>query len=71
MCSDVSRDHVKALAVLNTYKNACIGVNMAGAHGALQIVKNEFDDEEIERILRAYGYEMTKKFIYGGTNEEF
>lgn len=60
MCCDVSKDHVKALAVLSTYKNACVNVNMAGAHGALQIPKSDFNEDEIKRTLESYRNEMTK-----------
>lgn len=65
MCSDLRRDHLKALAALATYKNACIGVNLAGAHGGLQIVKEEFKPDELKRVVEAYANELSKKLIFG------
>lgn len=62
---DAKRDHVKALAILSTYKNICMGINFGGAHGALQIMKKDFKEDEIKRMMELYAKDVSRKLNFG------
>ncbi|XP_018577510.1 glutamate dehydrogenase, mitochondrial-like [Anoplophora glabripennis] len=58
---NITRDHMKGLAVLSTYRNACMGINMAGAHGGIKICPKNYSPDELQRIVELYCTELIKK----------
>ncbi|CAH1118827.1 unnamed protein product [Phaedon cochleariae] len=58
---NITRDDMKALSVLSTYKNACVGVNMAGAHGGLKIRPQNYSVDELRNIVERYASELVEK----------
>lgn len=71
MCEDVEKDHVRALAALSTYKHACIGINMAGAHGGLRICKEDYTQHELKKAIQNFAREVGKRGFCGRTFLEF
>lgn len=65
MCEDVEKDHVKALAALSTYKHACVGINMAGAHGGLRICKEDYSLRELKKAVQNFAKEVGKRGFCG------
>ncbi|KAJ8933397.1 hypothetical protein NQ314_014037 [Rhamnusium bicolor] len=58
---NITRDHMKALSVLSTYRNACMGINMAGAHGGIKICPKNYSENELQNIVELYTAELIKK----------
>nr|CAH7745130.1 unnamed protein product [Callosobruchus chinensis] len=57
----ITRDHMKGLSVLSAYKNACLGINMAGAHGGIKIDPTEYSENELKSILENYTVQLMNK----------
>lgn len=61
----VSRDSIRALAALMTYKNACSNIPFGGAKGGVAIDPTQFSKQELQRITRRYTLELLKRSFVG------
>lgn len=59
--SNITRDHMKALSVLATYRNACMGISVAGAFGGIKICPKDYTTHELEQIVQNYVYALIQK----------
>ncbi|QPV63417.1 Glu/Leu/Phe/Val dehydrogenase [Halosimplex litoreum] len=55
----VSRDEVKALSGWMAYKTATVGIPLGGGKGGIVIDPDEYSEDELERITRAFATELT------------
>lgn len=65
LTTQASEDEVSALAALMSYKCALVDVPYGGAKGAIKIDKSSYSDEELERIMRRFTYELTLRNCIG------
>lgn len=61
----ISKDMMKALSVLATYKYALFGIDMNGSHGGIKICKSEYTEEEHKVIIQKYILELVNKGSFG------
>ncbi|WP_436909312.1 Glu/Leu/Phe/Val family dehydrogenase [Halosimplex marinum] len=55
----VSRDEVKALSGWMAYKTATVGIPLGGGKGGIVIDPDDYSEDELERITRAFATELT------------
>jgi len=60
-----SEDEVTALAALMTYKCALVDVPYGGAKGGIRVDKEAYSDQEVERIVRRYTFELVQRNCIG------
>lgn len=58
---NITRDHMKALSVLSTYRNACMGIGMAGAFGGIKINPRNYSCKQLKQIVQNYASELFQK----------
>lgn len=63
--SDVTRDEIKALASLMTFKCACNNIPFGGAKAGVVIDPKKYSAQELERITRRFTLELAKKNMIG------
>ena len=62
---DVTRDEVKALASLMTFKCACCNVPFGGAKAGVIVDSKNYSPQELERVTRRFTLELAKKGMIG------
>ena len=58
-------EEIQALAALMTYKCALVDVPFGGAKGGVQISRQDYSNEELERITRRFTFELLRKNYIG------
>ncbi|XP_015584681.1 glutamate dehydrogenase, mitochondrial [Cephus cinctus] len=62
---DVTRDEVRALASLMTFKCACCNVPFGGAKAGVVIDPKKYSAQELQKITRRFTLELVKKNMIG------
>lgn len=63
--SNYMKDHCKALAVLSTYRNACVGINLGGSHGGIKVDPSVYNKSELRDVVQTYTRELSKRNFCG------
>ncbi|XP_060526599.1 glutamate dehydrogenase, mitochondrial-like [Cylas formicarius] len=64
----ITRDHMKALCLLSSMKNHCVGIGMSGAHGGIKLCPGQYSERELQSVVRQYIFHMSQKG-YCGKND--
>lgn len=62
---NLTKDQCKALSVLSTYRNACIGINLAGAHGGIKLHTGYYNNYQLKNAIQVYTKELAKRNFCG------
>ena len=63
--ANVTRDEVKALASLMTFKCACCNIPFGGAKAGVVLDPQKYSVQELQRITRRFTLELAKKNMIG------
>ncbi|RZC38674.1 glutamate dehydrogenase, mitochondrial-like, partial [Asbolus verrucosus] len=66
---NITRDHMKALSCIATYKHSCMGIRLAGAQGGIKIDPKKYSAVELQRIVKKYAAELYSKGFCDGLTD--
>ncbi|KAK4881043.1 hypothetical protein RN001_004362 [Aquatica leii] len=68
LCPDVEKSDVEALALLSSFKYACFGIDMLGAHSGIAVNPKNLNHNELRQLVSKYTKQLIDRNFCGTVN---
>lgn len=65
----LDKDYCVGCSILSTYRNANLGINLAGSYGGIHLEPVSYTEDELKDAIHLYGRKITEKNFIGTSTD--